>query len=50
MNKLEKYLKHSKFNYKKTKNKTESQNRVLEMARAIGASVGYDGGVLACIS
>ena len=50
MNKLEKYLKHGKFNYKKTKNKIESQKRVLEMARAIGASVGYEGGVLACIS
>ena len=28
----------------------ESQKRVLEMARAIGASVGYEGGVLVCIS
>ena len=44
------YLKHDKLNYKKTKNKTESQKRVLEMAYAIGASVGYEGGVLACIS
>ena len=50
MNKLEKYLKHGKFNYKKTKNKIESQKRVFEMARAIGASVGYEGGVQACIS
>ena len=28
----------------------ESQKRVLEMARAIAADVGYKGGVLACIS
>ena len=48
--KLEKYLKHGKLNYKKTKNKIESQKRVLEMARAIGASVGYEGGVVGCIS
>ena len=41
---------HSKLNYKKTKNKIESQKRVLEMMRAIGTSVGYKGGVLACIS
>ena len=27
----------------------ESQKRVLEMARAIGASMGYEGGVLACV-
>ena len=47
---LEKYLKHDKLNYKKIKNKKESQKRVLEMARAIGASVGYEDGVLACIS
>ena len=44
MYKLEKYLKHSKLNYKKTKNKIESQKRVLEMIRA-GASV-YEGGML----
>ena len=50
MNKLEKYLKHDKLNYKKTKSKIESQKRVLEMARVIGASVGYEDGVLACIS
>ena len=36
--------------FKKTRNKIESQKRVLEMARAIGDSVGYEGGVLACIS
>ena len=41
MNKLEKYLKHDKLNYKKTKSKIESQKRVLEMVRAIGPSVGY---------
>ena len=45
-NKLEKYLKHGKFSCKKTINKMESQKRVLEMARA---SVGYKGGVLACV-
>ena len=50
VNKLEKYLKHDKLNYKKTKSKIESQKRVLEMACAIGASVGYEDGVLACIS
>ena len=49
VNKLEKYLKHDKLNYK-TKNKLESQKRVLEMVRAIGASVGYEDGVLAYIS
>ena len=50
MNKLEKYLKHDKLNYRKTKNKIESLKRVLEMARAIGARVGYEDDVLACIS
>ena len=49
-NKRERYLKHGKSNYKKTKNKIESQKQVLEMARAIAVSVGYEGGVLACIS
>ena len=39
--------KHGKFNFKKTKNKTESQKRVLERPRAIGTSVGYEGGVCA---
>ena len=41
---------HSKLNYKNTKNKIESQKQVFEMERAIGTSVGYEGGVLACIS
>ena len=50
MNKLEKYLKHNKLNYKKTNSKIESYKRVLEMARAIGASMGYVDDVLACIS
>ena len=50
MNKLEKYLKHDKLNYKKTKNKIEPQKRVLEMARAIGANVGYEDVMLSCIS
>ena len=48
--KLEKYLKHDKLNCKKAKSKIESQKRVLEMVRAIGASMGYEDGVLACIS
>ena len=50
MNKLKEYLKHGKLNYKKTKNKIESQKQVLEMMHAIDASMGYEGGVLACIS
>ena len=50
VNKLEKYLKHDKLNYNKTKNKLESQKRVLEMVLAIGASMGYEDGVLAYIS
>ena len=50
VNKLEKYLKHNKWNYKMTKNKLESQKQVLEMVRAIGASMGYENGVLVYIS
>ena len=36
---LEMYLKHYIFNYKKTKNKIESQKQVLEMELAIGVVV-----------
>ena len=41
--------KYGKFYFKKTKNKIESQKRVSEMAHAIGASVDYEGGVLAFV-
>ena len=46
---LKSIYKHDKFNFKKIKTKIESQKQVLEMARVIGASVGYGGGVLECV-